>query len=108
MFVGLPINWFVDVGRVICLWQFSLRLYNAWFCLIRLHKYSIALPVFYVAANTFSFRPLCRTRRQIASQFTREFASTPIKKNNDHMVVIFLGGGGEIRTPATGLPVLTI
>lgn len=30
------------------------------------------------------------------------------KKNRDQKVSIFLGGGGEIRTPATGLPILTI
>ena len=30
------------------------------------------------------------------------------KKKTEQMLGNFLGGGGEIRTPATGLPVLTI
>ena len=30
------------------------------------------------------------------------------RKMTTALVVFFLGGGGEIRTPATGLPVLTI
>ncbi len=55
------------------------------------------------------FTALRLTRRRSISSSTRKFkAHTHSKKNRDQKVSIFLGGGGEIRTPATGLPILTI
>ena len=52
---------------------------------------------------------LRRTRRKLLCNFSgSSYHRSGNKKKDDHLIIFFLGGGGEIRTPATGLPVLTI
>ncbi len=57
--------------------------------------------------------PLLASRTPASKFCEQNFAgvlisASPGKKYDDQLVVIFLGGGGEIRTPAAGLPTLTI
>lgn len=56
----------------------------------------------------FRFIHCAELRAGFVCDKTREFGSRLGTKKAEQMLDFFRGGGGEIRTPATGLPVLTI